>query len=368
MQRENDLDDLIICTIERSQSNQNIGISLTPSQKDLQSNFYPKVTEVEHGSLGEQAGIMSGDYIIEINGKSTLNKPNKDIRPWIEKSGNKIDFTLKRDKNAEEKLRESAKIITDKVVENAMTKLGSPSSSNRLSRKESFSARESSDNSPRLTHKEIHMSSSKLQDYSFESSSSRSNKSPKSRNQSEPGFEEPIKLDNTVQSSSPISRRSASTYTLPRDAPIPRLCRVRAYEENLGFTVSGSKSAPGVFKVTDVTPNSAAANSGLRNNDYIIEVSGVNVETIVYADLIAFIRKKKEDDDLQLLVSDRQTLEWYKKKKIPISSQVVPKMQYIETLLKEELDRELANSTDLDQSGYNNSDINCKFNVPLLLS
>ncbi|RNA05781.1 Na(+) H(+) exchange regulatory cofactor NHE-RF2-like [Brachionus plicatilis] len=355
MQTDNALDDLIFCTITRTEPSQSIGMSLTKSDKDQQSNFYPMVTDVERGAPAEQAGIMVGDIVIEINGKSTLNKQNKEIRPWIESSGNNIDFIVKRDKSVELKLRQDAKVITDAVVETAVQKIASPSSSQHLSRKESFSQKTSAENSPRLVHKEIHMSSSKLQDYSFESSSSKSNKSPKTRNQSEPALEETIRSENTVQSSSPVSRRSASTYTLPRDAPIPRLCRVRAYEESLGFTVSGSKSAPGVFKVTDVAANSAAANSGLRNNDYIIEVSGVNVETLNYTDLIAFIRKKKQEDDLQLLVADRPTLEWYKKKKVPISSQVVPKMQYIETLLKEELEREMAN-TDLDQSGLNTSE------------
>jgi hypothetical protein len=46
-----------------------------------------------------------------------------------------------------------------------------------------------------------------------------------------------------------VKQRSQSSFTLPRDAPIPRLCRVRAYEDQLGFTVAGSKANRGVFKV-----------------------------------------------------------------------------------------------------------------------
>jgi len=53
--------------------------------------------------------------------------------------------------------------------------------------------------------------------------------------------------------------------------------------------------------------------------------------------VVDYIKERKQEDDLQLLVADRATLQWYKAKKIPISSQIVPKMQYIETLLKEEL-------------------------------
>lgn len=89
-----------------------------------------------------------------------------------------------------------------------------------------------------------------------------------------------------------------------------------------------------------MSPNSPAAHSGLQNDDYIIEISGQNVQNMQYSEVVEFIKTKKQEDDLQLLVADRQTIDWYKNKKLPIASQVVPKMQYIETLLKEELDRD----------------------------
>lgn len=135
----------------------------------------------------------------------------------------------------------------------------------------------------------------------------------------------------------PLSRRSNSSFTMPRDAPVPRLCRVRAYEEQLGFTVSSAKNNKGIFKVNDIMANSPAAHSGLLNEDYIIEISGRPVESMDYNDVVRYIKVKKTEDDLQLLVADKATLNWYKTKKIQISSQIIPKMQYIETLLKDEL-------------------------------
>ena len=117
-----------------------------------------------------------------------------------------------------------------------------------------------------------------------------------------------------------------------------RLCKIRAYEEQLGFTVAGSKSNPGVFKVNDVQAHSPAANGGLQNNDFIVEISGHNVQQMNYQEVIGLIKAKKQEDDLQLLVADSSTMNWYKSKKIPISSSLAPKMQYIEALLKKELD------------------------------
>jgi hypothetical protein len=187
------------------------------------------------------------------------------------------------------------------------------------------------------------MSSSKLHQLGTDSSSIRHSPAPsptqlrEPRNQSEPA--PPVDRSSNAAvnvlttssttsigvgkvNESPLSKRSSSVYTLPRDAPIPRLCRVRAYEEQLGFTIAGSKANRGVFKVNDVTPNSPAAHSGLLNDDFIIEISGANVENMTYAEVVQFIKAKKQEDDLQLLVADRATLQWYKAKKVPISSQV----------------------------------------------
>ena len=151
-------------------------------------------------------------------------------------------------------------------------------------------------------------------------------------------------------------QRSQSSFTLPRDAPIPRLCRVRAYEEQLGFTVAGSKANRGVFKVNDVSPNSPAAHSGLQNEDYIIEISGVNVESMSYVEVVDFIKSKKAQDDLQLLVADRLTIQWYRNQKIPIASQLVPKMQYIETLLHEDIPADQNENENENDNQDNNSD------------
>jgi len=200
----------------------------------------------------------------------------------------------------------------------------------------------------------VTLNSSRLQHDAAEVAAPHTPQTPsRVRNQSEPAREAVVEAlqiaaaaDVIISPTSTVaSRRSASSYTLPRDAPIPRLCRVRTYESALGFTVAGSKSNRGIFKVNEVTPNSPAAHSGLLNDDFILEISGVSVEALSYAEVVALIKARKQTDDLQLLVADRNTLQWYKSKKIPISSSVVPKMQYIETLLNEELQQsELAHA------------------------
>lgn len=344
--------------------------STTGRDDSASSTSLPIITQVDPDSPAEQSGLKAGDIVLEINGKSTHGQPNSVIANLIRSAGRTIDFTVSRLKSPlqiaqDDLLREKAKQITETVVESALAKLPAEQTpvlpQRRLSRKESASLHSNKSNSPQLAHTEVRMSSSKFQD-----SSSPALSANRVRNQSEP-ISEQIQLQKMsesvrssssinsnnnqvqIQSSSPISRRSSSSFTLPRDAPIPRLCRVRAYEDQLGFTVAGSRASRGVFKVNDVAVNSPAAHSGLQNDDFIIEISGLNVENMDYADVVNYIKQKKQEDDLQLLVVDRATLQWYKAKKIPISSQIVPRMQYIETLLKEELDREL-NESNLDQN------------------
>lgn len=53
-----------------------------------------------------------------------------------------------------------------------------------------------------------------------------------------------------------------------------------------------------------------------------------------YNDAIDLLKIKKKENDFQLLVADKKTLEWYKNRNLPISS----KITLIDMLVREELD------------------------------
>jgi membrane-associated protease RseP (regulator of RpoE activity) len=412
------LDDfeLIKCTIIRPASNASLGLSLSTSvttakERSLSrdNEKLPCITSVEPDSPADQAGLRPGDLVLEINGVRTNGKSNKEISELI-RSANVIEFTLSRDrssaaapsKSTTEQIRDTirqiaADTINEKRVqeifggqsEQQLEPAGTPQPPQRRpSRKDSFNNNVNTNNqpdgsgSPSSIHKvyeEARMSSSRhFQNQQLQSGSAQS--SPRSqRNKSEPAPPQRDQLDQNnqqtpsqqqqQQKSSPISRRSSSLYSLPADAPIVRLCKIRAYEEQLGFTVSGSKSNPGVFKVNDVQVNSPAANGGLRDQDYIIEISGQNIQSMNYNEVISLIKQKKHEDDLQLLVAEPKTVEWYRTKRIPISSSLVPKMQYIEALLKHDLDElnSQQNGHSVATNQTNSADLNnnlnnqCKF-------
>lgn len=294
--------ELIECKVNRA-DNRPLGLSLaTNSQANM-----PIIKSVEQGSPAEAAGLRAGDLIVEINGKPTSGQTNSSVGQIILNSPSPIQF----------------------VVSRKITGL-----SPHISRRD---AHNQSNHSMEITDTRITMSSSRLQQPVVEEI--------RVRNSSAPGDPSLMSSNSAaaLSSQNSINRRSLSSFTLPRDAPIPRLCRLRALEESMGFTVSGSSAKRGEFRVNEVAPNSPAAHSGLQNDDYLIEICGENVDSMSYEEVVSKIKMKKIDDDLQLLVADRATIDWYKARSIPMSSALVPKLKYIETLYNEEI---LAASTD----------------------
>ena len=349
--------------------NRSSSLSSTKSNKSKKNKkddqHFPIVTTIDKDSPAEHGGLRSGDNILEINGKPTNGLSSKKIAELIKSSGEAIEILIKREKKEDEieidneQLRQNADIIASTIIDGAKARvpeyntdtLNSSHSSRKDSVKYSHHSQHGSEpGSPQIVNSEIRISSSKLQDAHNTLYDRSSTIEKKTRNQSEPApiqkSEELISQQEedysrtTPKKSHSLSKRSQSSFNIPHDAPVPRLCRVRAYEENLGFTVSGSKSNKGVYKVNDIAPNSPAAHSGLKGDDHIIEVSGKTVDSMSYQELVEFIKAKKQEDDLQLLVADRSTLNWYKSKNLAISSQMITKMQYIETLLKDELQDE----------------------------
>lgn len=347
---------IINCTLKRRSDYQGFGISLSANSKQIskatdEKLYVPIITNVEPNSPGEYAGLLKNDLILEINGVSTYKQSSETIANMIRSSGEQVQLVISRDKTkineqqqqqqaTLELARESLAAATMGVIisqNNRVRDTGvfdvsitqipqeqqqqqqneqeSPSTGIRRTSRASLTEKRSRSASPQVIKTAMTMSSSKVYP-------------------SSPGETTGVRTRNLSEPPSPI----------PRDAPVPRLCRVRTYEPSLGFVVAGSKTRSGIYKITEITPNSPAYNSGLRNNDYIIEVSGVTVDKLNYDQVINLIKLKKDEDDLQLLVADRDTLEYYRMRDASISSQIVPKLTYIETLLQDELQFNLTDS------------------------
>jgi len=106
------------------------------------------------------------------------------------------------------------------------------------------------------------------------------------------------------------------------EPPVPRICALTGLNKDteLGFDLLTSKTLKGVIKLSKIVDGSAAARAGIRDDDYVIEISGEPVRYMSGRQVIEFIKKKKAENDLQFLVIDRAGLEWYESRKIRISS------------------------------------------------
>lgn len=88
----------------------------------------------------------------------------------------------------------------------------------------------------------------------------------------------------------------------------PRTCDLSFIGSELEFYVAASNT-PGIFEINNLSLNSPAYNTGLRNGDFILEVNGVSVENKKIDELIVLIQCHKRGNDFQLLVIDRDGLE-----------------------------------------------------------
>ncbi|XP_026539392.1 Na(+)/H(+) exchange regulatory cofactor NHE-RF2 isoform X4 [Notechis scutatus] len=90
----------------------------------------------------------------------------------------------------------------------------------------------------------------------------------------------------------------------------PRLCHLKKGPNGYGFNLHSEKSRPGQF-IRSVDPDSPAFKAGLRPQDRLVEVNGINVEGMKHAEVVAHIKSK--ENETRLLVVDPATDEHFKK-------------------------------------------------------
>ncbi|XP_061892871.1 LOW QUALITY PROTEIN: Na(+)/H(+) exchange regulatory cofactor NHE-RF2-like [Entelurus aequoreus] len=93
----------------------------------------------------------------------------------------------------------------------------------------------------------------------------------------------------------------------------PRLCHLVRADTRYGFNLHSHRSRPGQY-IRLLDAGSPADQAGLRPQDRIVEVNGVNVEVMRHSEVVAFI--KKGGDETWLLVVDPDTDEYFKMKGI----------------------------------------------------
>ncbi|XP_041939265.1 Na(+)/H(+) exchange regulatory cofactor NHE-RF2 [Alosa sapidissima] len=128
----------------------------------------------------------------------------------------------------------------------------------------------------------------------------------------------------TRRSPSRAAKKEALSSTPPAVRPpselLPRLCHLVRAEVGYGFNLHSEKSRPGQY-IRSLDPGSPADRAGLRPQDRLIEVNGVNIENMRHAEVVAFI--KSVGAEARLLVVDPDTDDHFRRMGLtPTSSHV----------------------------------------------
>lgn len=89
----------------------------------------------------------------------------------------------------------------------------------------------------------------------------------------------------------------------------PRLVRIFKQEDNFGFTLEYDENRDGHY-ITNITPSGPAERAGLKQDDRMIQINGINIEADDQEDVV--FRIEECENEIVLLVTDCQSDDHYK--------------------------------------------------------
>ena len=98
----------------------------------------------------------------------------------------------------------------------------------------------------------------------------------------------------------------------------PRLCQLKLYHHQFDFGFSLEQSEP--LAIRDIQLDSAAATSGLRREDIILEVNGRSAKYLSIGQIKQIVETSKEERKLDLLVIDPEGYRFSIRHAIPLNS------------------------------------------------
>ncbi|NWV89035.1 NHRF3 protein, partial [Machaerirhynchus nigripectus] len=97
----------------------------------------------------------------------------------------------------------------------------------------------------------------------------------------------------------------------------PRICKMVKGPNGFGFSLNMIKNKPGLF-INEVQSQGPAGRAGVENNDFLVEVNGVNVTNESYDKVVA--RIQSSGDRLTLLVCSKDAYRYLQGQNIPITA------------------------------------------------
>nr|XP_055072046.1 Na(+)/H(+) exchange regulatory cofactor NHE-RF3 [Misgurnus anguillicaudatus] len=120
---------------------------------------------------------------------------------------------------------------------------------------------------------------------------------------------------------------AAATPVLAAATPVPaemdykpKLCRLEKTPAGFGFHLNGIQGLDGQY-IKEVVKGGAADKAGVEDEDIVVEVNGVNVETSTHEEVVNLIRKS--GDTLVLLLAKKEAYDHLKAQGISITPQLL---------------------------------------------
>jgi C-terminal processing protease CtpA/Prc len=324
---------LIKYIVNSGPENEPLGLTLSHSTNK------PVITSVDSNSRAELSGLKPGDLIYEINGNATNGVSAKQVVDWIKSRSNTVEFLVSRDGEIKipgnpegtvheaepaqqvPEIRVNSERDTDVELDRGRNKEPHPRLISLRANKQvlDFSVVNNSAGKMRTyriydvtKNSEAEMAGLLNGDYILDVSG---------KSCMLLDYEEVTDWLRIQRVEGTLEMQVADPYTLyklhacgyrndlPLDMNVPRLCRFDLVDPNqeLGFNLVQVKLRKYEFKIANVSLNSVARLNGLVDGDYLIEISGKNILNWTNREIVSFIKEKKSENDLQILVTGRDT-------------------------------------------------------------
>ncbi|CAN9505699.1 unnamed protein product [Ophioblennius macclurei] len=249
------------------------------------------IRKVETDSPAEASGLRAGDRVVAVNGVNVERETHHQVVQRIKAVENETRL-LVVDQETHETLRNLRLTATEEM---AVIGTGAPSSTFPPPAPSSPQVPTSTPSSPIKKRENGSVSKQPI-------TVSGQVQKPTRRSPSKAAKKEAVVHAEADSQSQPQS-----------DSPelAPRVCHLVRSDMGYGFNLHSERSRPGQY-IRSLDPGSPADHAGLRPQDRLIEVNGVNIEGMRHAEVVAFI--KKGGDETWLLVVDPETDEHFKRR------------------------------------------------------
>ncbi|NWX86452.1 NHRF3 protein, partial [Nothoprocta ornata] len=327
-----------LCYLVKESSGYGFSLKTTEGQKGLY------IVEISSQGAAAKAGVKNNDRLIEINGKNVENNKHEEVVEKVKKSGNHVMFLLTDEET--DQYYKSQKMVLSK--ESASLKLlplkprlielqkgtngygfylrmeqntgdhvikdvdsGGPAAKAGLKDNDILVA-VNGERVEALDHgqvvEKIKQSQEKITLLVVDKETDTMYKLAQIS---------PSSYYHKVQDPSPAKTEEKVELHTEQKVDKPRTCTMVKGPNGFGFSLNLIKNKPGLF-ISEVQNNGPADRAGLKDNDFLVEVNGVNVMDEPYEKVVK--RVQDSADEVTLLVCSKDAYEHFQHQKSHVTA------------------------------------------------